>query len=80
MTDVEENAALPAVGPLGEVHGGDAPFGLEFGAAGDELVHAAVTLRHGQKVLHAAEQVIGIEHGVFAHALESVRPMSADVV
>ena len=39
---------------------------FSFAADGDELVHAAVAVRHGQNVLHAAEQVVGVEHGVLA--------------
>ena len=56
------------------------PFSpLSLAADGDELVHAAVALRHGQEVLHAAEQVVGIEHGVFADAAEAVGAVRADV-
>ena len=65
--------------PLGEVHRGDAFFGFELGGRGDELVHAAVALRHRQEVLHAAEQVVGVEHGVFADAAEAVGAVGADV-
>ena len=35
-------------------------------ARGHELVHAAVAVRHRQNVLHAAEQIIGVQHGVLA--------------
>ena len=65
--------------PLGEVHRGDAFFGFELRGRGDELVHAAVALRHGQEMLHAAEQVVGVEHGVFADAAEAVGAVRADV-
>ena len=65
--------------PLGEVHRRDAALGLELRAAGDELVHAAIALRHGQEVLHAAEQVVGVEHRVLADAPQAVRAVRADV-
>ena len=42
-------------------------------------MHAAVALRHGQKVLHAAEQVVGVEHGVLADAPQAVGAVRADV-
>ncbi len=40
---------------------------------GDELVHAAVAVRHGQDVLHARQQVVGVEHGVLGDAPQAVR-------
>ena len=56
------------------------PFSaLSFAADGDELVHAAVALRHGQEVLHAAEQIVGVEHGVLADAPQAVGAVRADV-
>ena len=39
---------------------------LSLRGRGHELVHAAVPLRHRQNVLHAAEQIVGVEHGVLA--------------
>ena len=42
-------------------------------------MHAAIALRHGQEVLHAAEQIVGVEHGVFAHAAEAIGAVRADV-
>ena len=44
-----------------------------------ELVHAAISLRHRKDVLHAAQQVVGIEHRVFAHAPQSLGTVGADV-
>ena len=54
-------------------------LGFQLGGRGDELVHAAVAVRHRQDVLHAAEQVVGVEHGVLGDAPQAVGPVRADV-
>ena len=62
--------------PLGEVHRERfRPFSC-FSARGGrhELVHAAVAVRHRQDVLDAAEQVVGVEHGVLRTPAQPVRP------
>ncbi len=67
--------------PLGDVHRRDAlarPFSCD--GRGDELVHAAVALRHRENVLHTAEQVVGVEHRVFGSRVGAHRGrMRADV-
>ena len=64
---------------FGDVHGADVALGLEFRRRGDELVHASLAVGHGQKMLDLRQQIVGIKHGVFGHAFQTVRPVSADV-
>jgi len=64
---------------LGQVHGADAVFLFQRGSGGDEFVHAAVALRNGQDVLHTAEQIIGVEHGVLGDGFEAVGSVRANV-
>ena len=66
---------------LGEVHGRllESLVVFQLFGRGDEFVHAAIAVRHRQEVLHAAEQVVGVEHGVFRHVPQSVGAVRADV-
>ena len=58
---------------------GHAPLAFQLRRRGNELVHAAIALRHGQNVLDAAEQVVGIQHRVLGDAPQSVRAVRANV-
>ena len=65
--------------PLGDVHGADAPLAPQLAGAGHELVHAAVAVRHLKMCLTPAQQIIGVQHRVFADLAQAVRPQRADV-
>ena len=64
---------------FGKVHRRDAFFLFEPGRRSHELVHAAVALRHGQEVLDAAQQVVGVQHRVLRNGFQPIGAVGADV-
>ena len=69
----------PVQQALGYVHGRDPPPALQFRRTGDEFVHAAIAVGHREKVLHAREQVVGVEYGVFRHSAKTLRAVGQNI-
>ena len=42
-------------------------------------MHTAIALRDGEEVLYSAEQVVSVEHRIFANTAKAIGAMGADV-